>query len=44
MEDGATREGRAASSGEKPLKGGCPWTIRHEIRLADSRREKSRER
>lgn len=44
MEEGTTREGRAASGGEKPLKGGCPWTIRHEIRPAETRREQSRGR
>jgi hypothetical protein len=38
------REGLAATNGEKPLKGGCPWTIRHETRLADPRHERSRER
>lgn len=43
MEDCGAREGLAATSGEKPLKGGCPWTIQHETWLADPRREKSRE-
>jgi hypothetical protein len=43
-EDGAIREGRAAASGEKPLKVGCPWTNRHETWPADPRREQSRER
>jgi len=43
-EDGTTREGLAAANGEKPLKGGCPWTIRHETRLADPRHARSRER
>jgi hypothetical protein len=43
-EDGAIREDRAATSGEKPLKGGCPWTIQHETGLADPRHGKNRER
>lgn len=42
--DGSIREGRAATSGEKPLKGGCPWTIQSEIWLADPRDESSRGR
>jgi len=44
MEDSSVREDRAATGGEKPLKGGCPWTNRPEIRLADPRRETSRAR
>jgi hypothetical protein len=43
-EDGTIREDLAATNGEKPLKGGCPWTIRHETRLGDPRHEKSQER
>lgn len=43
-EDSTIREGLAAANGEKPLKGGCPWTIRHEIRLGDPRDGKSQER
>lgn len=43
MEDSGAREGPAATGGEKPLKGGCPWTNQHETRLADPRHGKSRE-
>jgi len=43
-EDGTIREDLAATNGEKPLKGGCPWTTQHETRLADSRHERSRGR
>lgn len=43
-EDGTIREDLAATNGEKPLKGGYPWTIRHETRLGDPRHEKSQER
>jgi hypothetical protein len=43
-EDSTIREDLAAANGEKPLKGGCPWTIRHEIRLGDPRHGKSQER
>lgn len=42
MEDGEAREGLAATGGEKPLKGGCPWTIQHETWLADPRHGTSR--
>lgn len=42
--DSRVREDPAATSGEKPLKGGCPWTNQHEIGLADPRHETSRER
>lgn len=44
MEDNAAREGRVATDGEKPLKGGYPRTIQSEKRLADLRRVSSRER
>lgn len=43
-EDGSIREGLAATSGEKPLKVGCPWTIQHETGLADRRHARSRGR
>jgi hypothetical protein len=43
-EDGTIREDLAATNGEKPLKGGCPWTIQHETRLTDSRHAQSQER
>jgi len=44
MEDNVAREGRVATDGEKPLKGGFPWTIQSEKWLADLRRVSSRER
>ena len=44
MEDSWAREGPAATGGEKPLKGGCPWTNRHETWLANPRRVMNRER
>jgi hypothetical protein len=34
--DSSIREDPAATNGEKPLKGGCPWTIQSEIWLAGS--------
>jgi len=43
-EDSSIREGPAAASGEKPLKGGYPGTIRPERRSADSRHGRNRGR
>jgi len=42
--DSTIREDLAAANGEKPLKGGCPWTIWHEIRPGDPRHGRSQER
>jgi hypothetical protein len=44
MEDSSIREEWAATSGEKPLKGGYPWTNRSETWLANPRSELNRER
>lgn len=44
MEDNSNREDRVVTDGEKPLKGGCPWTNRSETRSAGPRRVTSRER